>query len=61
MSSSSPMIASSAEAASPLFRLRAASICLRRAAVRSQASGFLGQPFRGQSASAEAKASESAS
>jgi hypothetical protein len=37
------------------------SIMLRRATVSSQASGLDGQPFTGQSASAAAKASDSAS
>jgi hypothetical protein len=37
------------------------SIILRRATVSNQASGLDGQPFTGQSASAAAKASDSAS
>jgi len=46
---------------SALRRLRAASIHLRRATVSSQASGFAGIPRVGQSDSAAANASESAS
>jgi hypothetical protein len=42
-------------------RRREASIALRRATVNSHASGLAGTPLSGQSTSAEAKASESAS
>ena len=46
-----------AAATSPLRLRRAPSIIFRRATVSSHASGFAGQPLRGQSASAAAKAS----
>ncbi len=57
----SAMICNSPAAASVVECRRAASITLRRATVSSHPSGFAGQPFRGQSASAERNASESAS
>ena len=48
-------------AASPMRCRRTTSITFRRATVRSHASGFAGHPFSGQSASAEANASDRAS
>ena len=51
----------SSDAISTLFRPRYISIVFRRATVSSHASGFSGQPFAGQSASAAANASDNAS
>ena len=60
-SSSSVRSASVGVAASPTRRRRVASMSLRLATVKSQASGARGIPLRGQSASAAANASDSAS
>ena len=54
-------IRSCSVATSPVFCRRSTSIARRRATVSSHASGFDGQPFTGQSANAEADASDSAS